>query len=310
MSDIQTIPTTPPPQWVPKRATINPNPLYFDSPDIQNISCKLQNVQINSTENTSKKSAEEEIFEVEKIVHHTHEQKGSGKTPQPCTQNLELCYEKFVVGLMAGWTHDPGCYFVKWLNFPSADNTWEKANEKIEEVPDLVDEYWRDFCTRNGINRERVDGRIDLDENCENLTFDLTVEGFSRRNSELTKENTDLRSELLISDSEVVKIKSMLKKAETELVIAKNFEKSQVENLKFQLKMEKAKSQALSNVAHIMKNEFGKERERLIETHKLKIAAEIETRDKIEKRHSGIIAEMTSVLKLAERFNDMVDLTN
>jgi hypothetical protein len=198
-----------------------------------------ENVLVNSTENTSIKSAEEEILEAEKIVDHTHE-KATGKTLQPCTQNSKLCYEKFVVGLMG--TQDPGCYCVKWLNFPSTENTWESANEKIEEVTDLVDDYWRDFCTRNEINRER-------------LTFDLIVEESSRMNSELTKENTDLRSEN-------AKIKSMFKRAETELVIAKN--SSQVENLKFQLEMEKAKSQA----------------------------------------------SIAEILKLAERFNDMVDLTN
>ena len=74
----------------------------------------------------------------------------------------------------------------------------------------------------------------------------------------------------------------------------------QIENLKFQIEMANARSQKLMSAAHIMKNEFLKEKTRLIE----KYEAEVKSRDK----DSRLLAEVTDLLIANKNSNDGVTI--
>jgi len=75
----------------------------------------------------------------------------------------------------------------------------------------------------------------------------------------------------------------------------------QIENLKFQIEMANARSQKLMSAAHIMKNEFLKEKTRLIE----KYEAEVKSRDKDSR-----LQKLTKILKYLENQLSVLFLDN
>merc|ERR1711972_1064244 len=81
-------------------------------------------------------------YEVEKFVYHTHKEMDDGdpdREPSQCTRNAKYCYRAFLEKKIRR-------YNTKWVGYPSSDNTWENAKEKLKEVSETVHRYWRKFC--------------------------------------------------------------------------------------------------------------------------------------------------------------------
>lgn len=87
--------------------------------------------------------SEDEVYNVEKIVSHTHKDIDNGRDPLPqaCGRKSGYCKKEFD-------RHRIRRYFVKWQGYPSSDNTWEPAEEKYEEIPLIIDTYWNKFAEK------------------------------------------------------------------------------------------------------------------------------------------------------------------
>merc|ERR1712045_77813 len=85
-----------------------------------------------------------EVYAVEKFVYHTHKEMDNGESdsPRPCTRNAKYCYRAFLEKKIRR-------YDTKWVGYPSSENTWENAKEKLSEVPKVVKKYWKNFCAVN-----------------------------------------------------------------------------------------------------------------------------------------------------------------